>query len=217
MHINTSSQPALDLGFNGYTCNWGAHMCALYQSQEERDQIVLGFMRHGLANGDMCVYGQLDDSLEDFSGQITDQCPECAARLSDPDSFLAPPAKDLYYPDGEFSPWKMEDKLDEFFALSQSHGPRNIRVTADMAWIHQSGAGLDLLMAYESRFNYFIHGKPWIGICLYDVNKFEGGAILNVLRTHPFSIIGGVVTKNPYYQEPDVWLAANAPRYLTRS
>ncbi|MFP4053584.1 MAG: hypothetical protein ACLFV7_06955 [Phycisphaerae bacterium] len=35
-------------------------------------------------------------------------------------------------------------------------------------------------MAYESRSNYFIPGKPWISICLYNVTRFSGADIMNV-------------------------------------
>ena len=51
-------------------------------------------------------------------------------------------------------------------------------------------------------------------ICLYNVNKFSGSIIMNVLRTHPYTINGGVIAENPYYQDPDKWLASNAPQFL---
>ena len=70
------------------------------------------------------------------------------------------------------------------------------------------------LMAYEARLNFFIPGKPWISICLYNVTKFDGGVILNVLRTHPWVLNQGVLTENPYFQEPTDWLSRHAPEFL---
>jgi hypothetical protein len=70
-------------------------------------------------------------------------------------------------------------------------------------------------MAYEARLNYFIPGKPWMSICMYNLSRFDGKTIMNVLQTHPYTISkGGIVTKNPYYVHPDIWLAENAPEYL---
>ncbi len=85
-----------------------------------------------------------------------------------------------------------------------------------MVWALEVIRGIEHLMAYESRLNFFISGKPWISICLYNVNKFSGSIIMNVLRTHPYTISGGVITENPYYQDPDKWLAKNAPQFLSQ-
>lgn len=37
---------------------------------------------------------------------------------------------------------------------------------------------------------------------------------LNVLRTHPFTIRGGIITQNPYLTHPDIWLAQIFPVYM---
>jgi hypothetical protein len=39
---------------------------------------------------------------------------------------------------------------------------------------------------------------------------------MNVLRTHPFTINSGVITANPFYEEPDKWLAKKAPQFLSK-
>ncbi|MBK9391181.1 MAG: MEDS domain-containing protein, partial [Bacteroidetes bacterium] len=70
------------------------------------------------------------------------------------------------------------------------------------------------LMAYESRLNYFMPGKPWISICLYNITKFSGSIIVNVLRTHPYTISGGIITQNPYYIDPDIYLATYFPEFI---
>ena len=31
MHIKTSNQPELKLGIGDYACNWGVHICSLYE------------------------------------------------------------------------------------------------------------------------------------------------------------------------------------------
>jgi len=61
----------------------------------------------------------------------------------------------------------------------------------------------------------FPDGKSWMSICMYNLTRFDGKTIMNVLQTHPYTIIkGGIITKNPYYVHPDIWLAENAPEYL---
>jgi hypothetical protein len=53
-----------------------------------------------------------------------------------------------------------------------------------------------------------------MSICLYNVSRFDGTTVMQVLQTHPYTISKGcVITKNPYYVHPDAWLAENAPEY----
>ena len=216
MYIQTSDLPKLDLGFGGYSCNWGIHMAGLYQTAQERDDIVLGFLEAGAHAKDLQLYCPTERTREDFVERYSGRCTHCPEHVRDPDLFQFYSARELYYPDGEFSPWAMDDGLNGFYEKSQSHGPRNIRATAEMVWALEAVPGAEHLMAYESRLNYFIPGKPWISICLYNVTKFDGKTIMQVLQTHPYTISRGVVTENPYYLDPDQWLADNAPQFLRR-
>ena len=215
MHIKTSDQEEFQMGFGDYTCNWGLHMCGLYETEAERDAIIFGYLRQGYLDGDLQLYCPSERSQDDFRSKFSATCPECAGELDKPQHFQMVSARELYYPDGVFSPWAMDIGLAEFFANSQKNGRRNIRATAEMVWALEAIPGRDLLMAYESRLNYFIPGKPWISICLYNVHKFSGAQVMDVLRTHPFTVSQGIITQNPYYLNPDIWLAEHAPEYLS--
>jgi len=216
MYIQTSELPRLELGFQGHQCNWGVHFCGLYENEAERDEIIFGFLGQGIRDNDLQLYCPTERSEEDFRTRFSASCPECRDHLSDPDVVQLYSARELYYPNGSFSPWTMDDNLNAFYRQSQAGGRRNIRATAEMVWALEAIPGVEHLMAYESRLNYFILGKPWISICLYNLTKFDGKTILDVLRTHPYTISKGVITENPFYQDPDEWLAENAPQFLAR-
>ncbi|MBN2648569.1 MAG: MEDS domain-containing protein [Prolixibacteraceae bacterium] len=214
MHIKTSSQEKLALGIGDYTCNWGVHICGLYASEKERDEIIFGFIKQGYLDGDRSLYCPVERTIDEFYHDFGNYCPQCASDLHNPEYFSIDTTKNLYYPDGTFDPWHMDKALQEYYDKSQLGGKINIRATAEMAWALQAIPGVEHLMAYEARLNYFIPGKPWISICMYNLNKFSGATIMNVLRTHPYTINGGVITQNPYYVHPDKWLAENAPQFL---
>jgi hypothetical protein len=214
MYIHTSDQESFKMGFGDYTCNWGLHMCGLYESEEERDSIIFGYFAQGCIDGDRQLYCPSERNESDFRSKFAAYCPEFAAMLDSPDRFTFLSARELYYPDGSFSPWAMDKGLDSFYVQSQAKGRKNIRATAEMVWALEAIPGVELLMVYESRLNYFIPGKPWISICLYNLNKFSGAQIMNVLKTHPFMVSKGTIEQNPYYLDPDRWLAENAPECL---
>jgi hypothetical protein len=214
MHLQTSDQEKLELGFGDYTCNWGTHICGLYETEEERDEIIMGFLHAGDVKNELLIYFPAERSAENFSEEYAVRYPDCKEHVHDKNLFSINSSKEFYYPDGLFSPQRMLDGHEEYFAESQKNGKRNVRGTAEMVWALQTIPGIEHLMAYESRLNYFIAGKPWISICLYNITKFSGSIIVNVLRTHPYAISGGVITRNPYFQNPDDWLRKYDPEYI---
>ncbi|MDZ7762822.1 MAG: hypothetical protein U5K00_00120 [Melioribacteraceae bacterium] len=66
MHIKTSDQEKLDMGFGGYTCNWGLHICGLYESAEERDEIIFGFLHKGAVENDKQLYCPVERTKEEL-------------------------------------------------------------------------------------------------------------------------------------------------------
>lgn len=214
MHVHTSEQERLELGIDDYSCNWGVHIAGLYETSAERDEMIFGFLARGVDDGDLQLYVPSERSEVEFRASFAEEHPGIADRLEDPRFFQTPGPRELYYPDGTFMPKRMDDTGEAFFAASQAEGPRNIRATTEMVWALDNVPGREHLLAYEARLNYFIPPKPWISICLYNVTKFDGATIMGVLRTHPYVISKGVLTENPYFQDPAEWLRENAPQFL---
>jgi hypothetical protein len=214
MYYKTSEQEQINLGFGGHECNNGMHFCGLYETEQERDDIILGYLRQGLTDKAHVLYTPTERTRENFIETFSRKYPEEKELINGNPHLILNTAKDLYYQDGVFSPVRMTSNLNNFFKESQKQGKVNIRTTAEMVWALDMKLDKTMLMAYESRLNYFIPAKPWISICMYNLSRFDGKTIMNVLQTHPYTISkGGMVTKNPYYIHPDEWLAQNAPEY----
>ncbi len=216
-HIQMSDQPAFRLGLGEHTCNWGAHMCGLYETAEERDAIIMGFLHEGDIAGDYLLYCPCERSAENFKAEYARRFPEDASHPDDPDRFVLLDPSTMYYNEsGRFDPWGMEDRLNQFYAQTQKEQHRKIRGTAEMVWALEDDNTVEHLLVYESRLNYFHPGKSFASICLYNVNKFSGSVLMAVLHTHPYVVSGGVITENPFYQPPDEWLKKKAPDFLSR-
>jgi len=78
-----------------------------------------------------------------------------------------------------------------------------------MNWAAGGVPGSELLLPYEARINGLFTSEPWLVIlCIYDLRRFSGAAVLGVLRTHRFAITGGMVVENPYYDPQGVLSAS---------
>lgn len=214
MYYKTSELEKINLGFYGHECNNGVHFCGFYETEQERDDIILSYLRQGLADKDRVLYTPTERSADDFVEKFSEKFPEEKGLLENNPGLTVNTAKDLYYQDGEFSPMKMNVNLNSFFEDSQKNGKVNIRTTAEMVWALDMKLDLTQLMAYESRLNYFIPGKPWVSICMYNLTRFDGQTIMKVLQTHPYTISkGGTIIKNPFFVNPDEWLSRYSPEY----
>ncbi len=214
MYIQTSEQEILQLGIGNYSCNWGTHICGLYETEIERDEIIFGYLEQGCKDNDKQIFIHSEQTEEHFWHTLHDKCPTCSASKEISRRLDVKEAKELYYPEGVFDPWHMDKAVNGYYDYTQTDGKNNLRAVAEMAWALQAIMGVEHLFAYESRLNYFVQGRTIISLCLYNISKISGNTIMNVLRTHPFTINGGVITANPFYEEPDIWLAKNAPQFL---
>jgi hypothetical protein len=65
-----------------------------------------------------------------------------------------------------------------------------------MEWAIESGLGRDDLLEYEARANAIWDGQEGPVnpvICSYDLKKSGGDIVVDIIRTHPMIIIGGIL------------------------
>ena len=81
------------------------------------------------------------------------------------------------------------------------------RFWADMEWSLENFPGVDDLVEYESRLNEVTSRFDDVVVCAYDLNRFSATVVMDILRTHPQVIVGGILQENPFYVMPEQFLA----------
>jgi hypothetical protein len=204
MHVHTSDRERLSLGFGGYTCNWGVHMCGLYETDAERDDLVYNFLHEGDLNEDVVRYYHSAPTSDGFLREYARRFPGEAEHPNSGDRFTVISAEQRNYPNGRFDPLSQDPKLKAVRDRAVTEGCR-IRGVGEMNWAAEGVPGCELLLPYEARINgLFEKAPPMVIICIYDVRRFNGSIIMGVLRTHRFAIIGGIIVENPYYDPQKV-------------
>lgn len=54
-------------------------------------------------------------------------------------------------------------------------------------------------------------------ICTYHLGKFGGDTVVDIMRTHPMVIIGGILQRNPFFVPPEEFLSELRKRRAMRT
>lgn len=87
-----------------------------------------------------------------------------------------------------------------------------VRHAGDTVVVSEVVEVFDDFAIYESQLNLLVGRYPQTMLCLYDIRELGAGVLLEVLRTHPKLLMGGLVIDNPHYLPPDEYLASRRVR-----
>ena len=198
------------LGIGGLKVDPGDHICGVFTGEQERDEVLIPFLQAGLASGDKCIC-VIDGTAP---GQIVSTLGPGgeAAVLAAGKQLEVIGASEMYLRSGRFSAdevigvWKA--------AMSDAMYAGQFDVVRVVETWSQRDVLPDLseLLTLESEMNRYLPLYPQVVMCLYDMDQFGSGALVNLVMTHPRMLVGGMVIENPYYLTPDEVLAKAVQR-----
>lgn len=199
----------VQLGIPGLSLDVGDHVCAFYRGSGERDAILQSYLAAGLRAGDKCVC-VLDDGDPDvlLEWLRNDVEPNSSAE----GQLDLRVSQHTYLLGGQFSTAAMLDFWDQVVGAAINGGYHFSRAVGEMTWALRQMPGVEELVGYEAQLNYFLPRYPQVILCLYDLDRFNGEILVDILKTHPTVLVGGMVVDNPYYLDPEEFLAARRSR-----
>lgn len=111
--------------------------------------------------------------------------------------------------DGQFDPHKTLTLFQQVVSNAKHQGYPRIRFVTQMEWALEDKPGIHDLLEYEAQANdIWLHQEGPVNpvICTYDLTKFSGDVVIDIMRTHPMIIIGGILQENPFSVPPDEFL-----------
>jgi hypothetical protein len=194
----------------GRTLTNTTHVCAFFNSREEQNEIMMPFFKEGLERGEK-AFQIIDHRLHE------QHLCDCRNAGIDADSALQSGQlevrhwEDAYLKDGYFDGERMIRILKEVLEENRTKFGLT-RLMGNMEWALETLPGVTDIVEYETRLNYVLPHYPDPVVCVYDLNKHSGSVVMDILRTHPMVIVGGVLQENPLYIPPDVFLRELAER-----
>ena len=182
------------------------HVCAFFNSKDERYRVLLPFIKDGFACGDRAVHVVSPAERHNHRHRLVDAGIDVAA-AEDSGQLELLSSVDAYLRDGRFD----QDRMLKFFEQMATGSPEQghvSRFVCHMEWAaEETRPHIDDLIEFESRVNDVWSRHHDAVICVYDLAKFGGETVVDIMRTHPMIIIGGVLQENPFYVPPSQFLA----------
>lgn len=177
----------------------GDHVCGFYYGEEERDALLVPFLREGLVSGEKCV-AVVDSTQPD----------EVIARIGGTPDSVASGQLEFYHSDetylrtGTFDPDLMISFWEERAHLIHAEGTFSCsRLVGEMSWLERVPPPRNSVVRYESWADGFAARYAQTVLCLYDLRRVGSGILMDLLRTHSKLLLGGLVLENPHHISAD--------------
>lgn len=188
----------------------GSHICSLYRTEEERNNIAIPFVQEGIRDGASCRYVVDDQTAEHLRRSLAASGANVTA-LEASGQLKILTAADTYLRKDAFNYHEMISFWDTVVDDLRSSNLPYSRCTGETTFLRQSSPGLETFLQYEAELNNYVPNVPLVVLCQYNITKFSGDLIVGVLQTHPYAVMGGVLIRNPYYIPPEQFLAQHRP------
>jgi hypothetical protein len=192
------------------------HVCAFFNSDEEEYRVLLPFIKDGLKSGDKAVHVLNPEQRQDHLRRLVAAGIDPAAAEQSGQLELRTNTE-VYLPDGRFDQDRM---LAVFEQLASGNAPGGFplsRICCRMDWAVQDRSHVDDVIEFEARVNdVWLHHDDAV-ICTYHLGQFGGDAVIDIMRTHPLVIVGGILQHNPFFVPPDEFLREFRQRRAGRS
>ncbi|MEA2904385.1 MAG: hypothetical protein QOI12_1772 [Alphaproteobacteria bacterium] len=186
------------------TVSCRCHVCAFFNSRDDEYNVMLPFLKDGIDGGDRAVY-ILDKSQRHERVQRLAAAGIDAAKAQADGQLEVRPWDDAYLRAGRFDQHAMIELLEEVAKTASQSGGMT-RLWATMEWALLDFPGVHDIVEYESRLNFLLPNYDMATVCTYDVTQFSASVLMDILRTHPQVIVGGILRENPFYVPPDEFL-----------
>jgi hypothetical protein len=181
------------------------HVCAFFNNDDEEYRVLLPFIKEGIERGDKAVHvvnpNQRHDHLQRLAAAGID-----AAVAEQSGQFELKINTEAYIRDGRFDQDRMLEAFEQLASGNAKGGYPLSRICCRMDWAVEDRSYVDDLIEFESRVNHVWQQHDDAVICTYHLSKFGGDTVIDIMRTHPMIIIGGILYENPFFVPPEVFV-----------
>jgi hypothetical protein len=193
------------------------HVCAFFNTIEEEHRVLGSFYKDGLDLGEKAAHIVDPANREEHLKRLA-QAGINVQETMDTGQLEVSPWTDTYVRDHRFDQDAMLATVEKLIESGAAAGyPLTRLVGHHMDWLFLDKPATYNLVEYEARLNHVLskHNDPVI--CNYNPSKFGATVAMDIMRTHPLVIIGGLLRENPFFIPPEQFLDEMRIRRLART
>jgi len=202
--------------FAGSQLDETRHVCAFFNNDDEEYRTLLPFIKEGLQCGHKAIHVVNPDQNDDHVRRLGQAGIDAAAAQQSGQLELRVNTE-VYLPDGHFDQDRMIAVFEQLASGNAKGAFPLSRICCRMDWTVKDQSHVDDVIEFESRVNEVWRRHEDAVICTYHLSQFRGDEVIDIMRTHPMVIIGGILQRNPFYIPPEQFLREFRQRLARRS
>jgi hypothetical protein len=200
-----TTNPMEPVRLAGSTLSRSCHVCAFFHSKEEEYRVLMPFIKEGFHKGDRAFHvvdpKHRPEHLRRLEREGIDvEEMEAAGQLE------VRRWQEAYLQEDHFDQYRMIETIKEALDPAKKSPGKLTRLVADMEWALEDLPGVHDIVEYETRLNHILPQYHDPVVCVYDLSRFDASVVMDIMRTHPMVIIGGILQENPFFVPPDEML-----------
>ncbi len=174
------------------------HVCGFFDSRDEEYRVLSPFFQEGIGWGEKSLHivdpALIGDHLRQLKahGIDTDHCQQCG-------QLEVLGWDDVYLNGGKFDQDRMLAAIEGAMDAGREAGYPSMRIMGNMGWTFEGKPGTEQVIEFESRVNEVLSRRRQVAVCVYDMAKLSGSMMMDILRSHPLTLVGAIVHENPFY------------------
>jgi hypothetical protein len=182
------------------------HVCAFFNTIDEEQRVLRSFFKDGFEHGEKAIHIVESGNREEYLKGLAEAGIN-VQEVMETGRLEVLPWTDMYVRNHQFDQDAMLATVESLIQSGAAAGYARTRLVGHhMDWLFLDKPAVDNLLEYEARLNGVLSKYNDPVICNYDLSKVGATVAIDIMRTHPLVIIGGLVRENPFFVPPDQFL-----------
>lgn len=182
----------------GSTLTHSCHACAFFHTREEAYSVLMPFILEGFERGDRAFHIVDPEHRASHLERLRQEGIDTDAAHARGELEVLN-WRQTYLKDGRFDQHLMIETLLKMLEPGNAPPGKISRNIANMEWALEDRPGVHDIVEYEARLNQALPEQHDPVVCTYDLTQFDASVVIDIMRTHPMVIIGGILQENPFF------------------
>jgi hypothetical protein len=182
------------------------HVCAFFNTIDEEHRVLHSFFKDGFDHGEKAIHIVESGNREEYLKRLAESGIN-VHEVMETGRLEVLPWTDMYVRNHRFDQDAMLATVESLIQSGAAAGYARTRLVGHhMDWLFLDKPAVNNLLEYEARLNGVLSKYDDPVICNYDLSKVGASVAIDIMRTHPLVIIGGLLRENPFFVPPGQFL-----------